>query len=72
MMFSRYLASAANIMTAIGGQDDLAASMNSFSASIKTAITTYGIVTDPKYGKVYAYEVDGYGSGMHSFTPHIS
>ena len=68
MMFSRYLSSASEIMSAIGGQNDLANHMQSFSQSIRAAITTHGIVNDTVYGQVYAYEVDGYGSGKYSST----
>lgn len=64
MMFSRYLDSASSIMAAIGGQDDLADIMQNFAQSIRAAISTYGIVTDPTYGRLYAYEVDGFGSRM--------
>jgi meiotically up-regulated gene 157 (Mug157) protein len=60
MMFSRYLASCSIIADAIG-QKALASRMTSLSASLRTAISAHGIV-DPKYGPIYAYEVDGYGS----------
>lgn len=63
MMFSRYLDSASEIMAALGGQQDLADHMHSFSQSIRDAICTHGIVNDPVYGDVYAFEVDGFGSG---------
>ncbi|KAH8817233.1 hypothetical protein F5884DRAFT_246022 [Xylogone sp. PMI_703] len=62
MMFSRYLDSASTIMAGIGGQADLAREMKSFATSIKQAITKYGIVNDPTHGRVYAFEVDGFGS----------
>lgn len=68
MMFSRYLDSASDIMAAIGNQRNLANHMHNFSNSIREAITKYGIVNDPVYGQVYAYEVDGFGSGMLSIT----
>ena len=61
MMFSRYLASAAEIMSAIGGQDALASRMSSLAASLRTAITNNGIV-NTQQGQIYAYEVDGYMS----------
>jgi meiotically up-regulated gene 157 (Mug157) protein len=63
MMFSRYLESASKIMAAIGGQKNLANHMHNFAQSIREAITKYGIIQDPVYGQVYAFEVDGYGSG---------
>jgi uncharacterized protein len=71
MMFSRYLDSASQIMAAIGGQRNVANHMHNFAQSISAAITQYGIVNDPTYGQVYAYEVDGFGSGM-LFLPSFS
>jgi len=62
MMFARYLDSTSSIMAAIGGQRNLANHMHNFATSIRSAISTYGIVNDPVYGQVYAYEVDGFGS----------
>lgn len=50
-------------MANIGNQRNLANHMHNFSGRIKDAITQYGIVNDPKYGQVYAFEVDGFGSG---------
>lgn len=67
MMFSRYLESASQIMAAVGGQRNLANHMHNFAQSIRSAITQYGIVNDPIYGQVYAFEVDGFGSGMLPF-----
>jgi meiotically up-regulated gene 157 (Mug157) protein len=71
MMFARYLDSASTIMAAIGGQRNLANHMHNFATSIRSAIATYGIVSDPVYGQVYAFEVDGFGSGMPSL-PFLS
>jgi len=64
-MFARYLDSASEIMAKIGSQRNLANHMHNFSQSIRTAISTHGIVQDPVYGKVYAFEVDGFGSGKY-------
>lgn len=66
MMFSRYLDSASTIMANIGSQRNLANHMHNSSGKIRDAITQYGIVNDPKYGQVYAFEVDGFGSGKKS------
>ena len=63
MMFSRYLDSASKIMATIGSQRDLANHMRNFSKSIREAINKHGIFDDPVYGEVYAFEVDGFGSG---------
>jgi meiotically up-regulated gene 157 (Mug157) protein len=60
MMYARYLSSATAIATAIGNTG-LASRMNDFSNSIRGAISAHGIVNDPVYGTIYAYEVDGFG-----------
>lgn len=70
MMFSRYLDSASKIMAAIGGEINLANHMHNFAQSIRAAITKHGIVNDPVYGQVYAFEVDGFGSGMLPVISH--
>ncbi|TQS34576.1 hypothetical protein Golomagni_05033 [Golovinomyces magnicellulatus] len=62
MMFSSYLDSASKIMAAIESHDDIVNHMRQFSTSIRDAITKYAIVPHAKYGDVYAYEVDGFGS----------
>lgn len=36
-----------------------------FITNIARGIEKHGIVDHPKYGKVFAYEVDGYGSAIH-------
>ena len=63
-------------MAAIGGQRNLANHMHNFATNIRTAITTHGIVNDPTYGQVYAFEVDGFGSGKSGHavpqSQHIS
>ena len=63
MMFSRYLKACAGIMDTIN--KDTASQMRSMSAGIDKAVVEYGIVKHPKYGEMYAYEVDGFGS--HNF-----
>jgi meiotically up-regulated gene 157 (Mug157) protein len=55
-------------MAAIGGQRNLANDMHNFAMDIRTAITTHGIVNDPTYGQVYAFEVDGFGSGKAGYA----
>lgn len=62
MMFARYLDSASEIMAQIDNQRNLANHMHNFAGRIRDAITKYGIVNNPKYGQIYAFEVDGYGS----------
>lgn len=65
MMFSRYLASTAEIAAALEGEADLADQMRAMAGSIRSAIEAHGIITDPNTGaRVYAYEVDGFGSAV--------
>lgn len=63
MMFSRYVGSAAKIVSALGGSNssELASRMTDMSNSLRDAITKHGIVNTPK-GEIYAFEVDGYFS----------
>jgi meiotically up-regulated gene 157 (Mug157) protein len=64
MMFSAYLASAAQIMSKLNTSDSasLAQQMSAMSSSLRDSIETHGTVNHPKYGKIYAFEVDGFGS----------
>ncbi|KAI9739784.1 MAG: hypothetical protein M1834_006505 [Cirrosporium novae-zelandiae] len=62
MMFARYLESASLIMSSISNQTTLAQRMRTLATSIRSAIEEYGIINDAKYGKIYAYEIDGYSS----------
>ncbi|KAF8463523.1 hypothetical protein BDZ91DRAFT_731798 [Kalaharituber pfeilii] len=49
-------------MLRYAGYRDLVAIVEKKGEEIETAINNYGIVDHPVWGKVYAYEVDGYGS----------
>nr|OQO26137.1 hypothetical protein B0A51_07563 [Rachicladosporium sp. CCFEE 5018] len=62
MMFARYLATAADIIDALGSHDALCKRMRDMSCELRQAITKHGIVNVPGHGQVYAYEIDGYGS----------
>ncbi|KAJ4364765.1 hypothetical protein N0V95_000713 [Ascochyta clinopodiicola] len=64
MMFSAFLASASEIMGKLntGNSTSLAQQMSALSDSLRNAIETYGTVNHPTYSKVYAFEVDGFGS----------
>ncbi|TWU77718.1 hypothetical protein ED733_008461 [Metarhizium rileyi] len=63
MMFSRFLKACAEIMQTI--DKETATSMLSMAQGIEKAVEQYGIVKHPKFGDIYAYEVDGFGS--HNF-----
>lgn len=64
MMFSSYLATTADIMGRLktGNSAALAQKMSDLSKSLRNAIETHGTVNHVTYGKVYAFEVDGFGS----------
>jgi meiotically up-regulated gene 157 (Mug157) protein len=64
MMFSAYLATAANIMGKLSKGDSAALTeqMTSLSSSLRDSIETHGTVNHAKFGKIYAFEVDGFGS----------
>lgn len=64
MMFSAYLASTSEIMSKLKSDQasSLAKQMSDLSKSIQDAIETHATVNHPKYGKIYAFEVDGFGS----------
>lgn len=40
--------------------------MSTFASSVRNAIETYGVYQHPKYGKMYAFEVDGTNANMNS------
>ncbi|KAB5539286.1 hypothetical protein GE09DRAFT_312701 [Coniochaeta sp. 2T2.1] len=72
MMFARYLTPAAEIAGKIG-ETELAEELTTFAKDLRQAIETYGVVgLAPTPGgqgeeggeKVYAYEVDGFGSAV--------
>lgn len=64
MMFSAFLASTSEIMGKLNGKNSasLAQQMSDMSDSIRDAIEAHGTVNHPTYGKIYAFEVDGFGS----------
>jgi len=64
MMFSTYLKSTSEIMGKlnVGNSAALSQQMCDLSDSLHEAIETHGTVNHPKYGKIYAFEVDGFGS----------
>jgi len=41
---------------------DFASECEQLATEVDAAIRKYGIVNHPKYGKIYAYEVDGFGN----------
>jgi meiotically up-regulated gene 157 (Mug157) protein len=44
------------------GNNDFAIDCEQLASEVNAGIQRYGIVNHPKYGKIYAYEVDGFGN----------
>jgi meiotically up-regulated gene 157 (Mug157) protein len=55
------LKQAAEMVTALHNDTALSAKLVALAQEVDAAIKQYGIVTHPKYGKIYAFEVDGFG-----------
>ncbi|WP_111307273.1 glycoside hydrolase family 125 protein [Confluentibacter sediminis] len=55
---------AAEMMEKIVGDTDLSRELRSLSDEVSKALQDYGKVKHPKYGEIYAFEIDGYGSQL--------
>lgn len=55
----------AEISTTVTGDNTFAKECSALADEVEKAIKKYAIVEHPKHGKVYAYEVDGFGN--HTF-----
>ena len=53
---------AAEMVKTIKGNTKLASSLQKLSAEVSLALQQHAVVTHPQAGKVYAYEVNGFGS----------
>lgn len=62
MQFASYLSQASIIMSKLPGQTDLANQMQALAKQVQNAISQHGIIQHPIFGRIYAFEVDGYGS----------
>lgn len=56
------LGKAAEILETVNGEKELAAECRALAAEVKEALDRLAIVEHPEYGKIYAFEVDGFGS----------
>lgn len=61
-MMSVQLQKIAQVLRQAGGHDNLASELDQRGHRLAAAVREHGIVTHPKYGDVYAFEIDGYGS----------
>jgi meiotically up-regulated gene 157 (Mug157) protein len=56
------LKQASEMVTAIFKDTTLANELTKLALEVEAAIQKYGIVNHPEYGKIYAFEVDGFGN----------
>jgi meiotically up-regulated gene 157 (Mug157) protein len=54
----------AEIARTVKGNDSLAGRCEALAGEVEAAVNRYGIVEHPEYGKVYAYETDGFGNSV--------
>ncbi len=55
---------AAEILTKVNNDVATAKQCTDLAAEVKAALQEYAIVDHPKYGKIYAFEVDGFGNRL--------
>ena len=58
------LRQAAEILETVNHQGRLARECTSLAEEVEKALKKYAVVKHPKYGKIYAYEVDGFGNAL--------
>lgn len=56
------LRKAAEILRTVNGDSATAADCERLAGEVSEALRKYAVVDHPKYGKIYAYEVDGFGN----------
>ena len=62
MMAVKAMEYAEEICRTVYHDEEMADQCKALSEEIRDGILTYGVVDHPKYGKMYAYETDGYGN----------
>lgn len=55
---------AAEILTQVNHRKDLATQCSSLAEEVEAALRQYAVRQHPKYGMIYAYEVDGFGNQL--------
>ena len=55
------LRKAAEILAAVNGETELAAECSALADEVAAALQKYAVVEHPEFGKIYAFEVDGFG-----------
>jgi meiotically up-regulated gene 157 (Mug157) protein len=62
MMFARDLKRTAEIMDKLANGKDMAKKMRSMAGEIREGIQKHAVIEHPVFKKIYAYEIDGFGS----------
>lgn len=55
---------AAEVLTTVNKDNVLAQECTTLASEVKSALQEYAVYTHPKYGKIYAFEVDGFGNHL--------
>ena len=58
------LRKASEILTTVNKDKERAQQCTALAAEVEQALKQYAVVNHPKYGKIYAFEVDGFGSHL--------
>ena len=58
------LRKASEILVKVNGRNDLSSECTSLADEVEMALHKYAVYDHPKYGKIYAYEVDGFGNHL--------
>lgn len=58
------LRKAAEILDKVNKNNDLAKECTELASEVETALKQYAVNDHPKYGKIYAFEVDGFGNQL--------
>lgn len=65
------LKQASEMVRKISGDDALADQLMALSNEVRKALQEYAVVNHPQYGKVYAFEIDGFGSAYLSDDANV-
>lgn len=65
------LAQASEMVRKISGDNKLADELMALSNEVREALQEYAVVNHPEHGKVYAFEVDGFGSAYLSDDANV-
>lgn len=58
------LRKAAEILTKVNNKPEMAAECTALADEVETALKNYATYDHPKYGRIYAFEVDGFGNRL--------